>query len=660
MFRKASIDPEDVRIDNGFMPCPGQSVEEYTFTALQVAAFSGHVAVVECLLDYGANINTLRQTFGTALQAALEGEHLDVAEVLLARGADIDKHWGGFGTCLQVFSERGDMSVVEFLLDRGANMEDPGGGECDATGRNNGNALQAASANGNLGIIELLLCHGAKVNDADNGTESALWLAAANGHDQVAHFLLRNGAKVESIGALPVHKKSRDWYPRYRLLYEQEGRFADPASAVSILMRAEAAAKPSPPLLAACYGGFTSIAKLLFNFEPWSYIHKGSFTSALEASLEHRRDEVSAMLVRDGVRVGFKPEHFNSAFEYACIKGCLGFVNEILKHFAVTNWPHALLLAADQGQSAVVELLVENGAELDTCDKYNNSALELAINEIQHSDIRYAKGISGWMSVVRILTDAGADIASVSAKLQDIAIDPAQYAEALMAASRAGQAKMAHYICTKRVPTPTEVTAAILAAIKAGRSRVETVKRLMETVKELLRFNIALLFGNDHPLIIASGKRLTEIVTMLLQNTRHDTFVIDRSLEAAVRSNHVSCTRAIVDSQAWDIDHLTLCACTIASHVSYRSEDMLAYPLSLGVHPDTRDPQSNATLLYMAAVRGDYNGVKSLITYGADICLERSRHGTALHAAVEGGWKNVTELLLSAGADANSKCESYN
>lgn len=153
---------------------------------------------------------------------------------------------------------------------------------------------------------------------------------------------------------------------------------------------------------------------------------------------------------------------------------------------------------------------------------------------------------------------------------------------------------------------------------------------------------MALLFNNDHPLIIASGKGLTEIFTMLLQNTRHDTFVIDRLLEAAVHGNHVSCTRTIIDSQSWDIDHLTLCACTIPFHVSYRSEDMLAYPLSLGVHPDARDPQSNATLLYMAAVRGDYNGVKSLIAYGADICFERRAHGTALQL-----WKAAGRMLQS-------------
>lgn len=69
-----------------------------------------------------------------------------------------------------------------------------------------------------------------------------------------------------------------------------------------------------------------------------------------------------------------------------------------------------------------------------------------------------------------------------------------------------------------------------------------------------------------------------------------------------------------------------------------------------------RDPPSDATLLYMAATRGDYDGVETLIVYGADICLERKGHRTTLHAAVEGGRKKATRLLLSAGADVNSRC----
>lgn len=116
------------------------------------------------------------------------------------------------------------------------------------------------------------------------------------------------------------------------------------------------------------------------------------------------------------------------------------------------------------------------------------------------SDMRdRQRDLPDWINVVKILADAGADIASIFAKVQDIAIDisesgridvsealecrgccllqdPAQYAEAFMAASRAGQAKMAHYICTKRPPTGTDVAAAISAAIKTDKNQIKAVK----------------------------------------------------------------------------------------------------------------------------------------------------------------------------------------
>lgn len=192
------------------------------YTALQIAAFWGHLAVVNCLLDHGADINTVRQTLGTPLQAALEADHFDVAEILLSRGADIDKHWTMFGSCLQVFSERGHIEAVRFLLDRGANIKDPGGGngnalqvasnagridtlqilldrgaDVRAPGRSLGNALQAASLAKNLEIVKLLLRQGIEADNVGSVPETALCHAADNGDEQMVIFLLQQGAKVD-------------------------------------------------------------------------------------------------------------------------------------------------------------------------------------------------------------------------------------------------------------------------------------------------------------------------------------------------------------------------------------------------------------------------------------------------------------------------------
>lgn len=207
------------------------------YTALQIAAFWGHRAVVESLLDHGADVNAVRPTLGTPLQAALEGGHFDVAEVLLSRPAEIDKHWAVYGSCLQVFSERGHLETVRFLIDRNANIEDTGGengnalqvachaGNIDivrllldkgakvrAPGESVGNALQAASAKGYIDIVKLLLHQMIGVDDADKEIATALSLAAGNGHQQLVTFLLRQGANVDgNLGFISAPLRLRDF-----------------------------------------------------------------------------------------------------------------------------------------------------------------------------------------------------------------------------------------------------------------------------------------------------------------------------------------------------------------------------------------------------------------------------------------------------------------
>jgi ankyrin repeat protein len=61
-------------------------------TPLHCAAWKGHVAVVEVLLDAGANINDVNTNthWGTTpLHAAAHGNQKDVAAVLIARGANL-------------------------------------------------------------------------------------------------------------------------------------------------------------------------------------------------------------------------------------------------------------------------------------------------------------------------------------------------------------------------------------------------------------------------------------------------------------------------------------------------------------------------------------------------------------------------------------------
>ncbi|KAJ7278295.1 ankyrin repeat domain-containing protein [Mycena rebaudengoi] len=143
--------------------------------ALQAASVEGHEAVVQLLLNRGADVNAqggrlgnalqtasfngnaLGGVSGTALQAASYRGHEAVVQLLLNRGADLNAQGGYYGHALQAASYEGHEAVVQLLLNRGADV--------NAQGGRFWTALQAASTNGHEEVIQLLLANGALPNE---------------------------------------------------------------------------------------------------------------------------------------------------------------------------------------------------------------------------------------------------------------------------------------------------------------------------------------------------------------------------------------------------------------------------------------------------------------------------------------------------------------
>ena len=196
---------------------------EYEGSALEAASLIKRPidknAMIDLLIDKGANVNAQGGCYGNALQAAtLDGG--GTAELLLRRGANVNAQGGYYGTALQAAACNIKARLVRLFLKNGADPNIQGGyygsvlqaaacfsvneamvrlllkygANVNAQGGHHGNALQAAASHGGKGIVLLLLENGADVNAQGGEYCSAAQAAYENGHSTTLLYLLDHGA----------------------------------------------------------------------------------------------------------------------------------------------------------------------------------------------------------------------------------------------------------------------------------------------------------------------------------------------------------------------------------------------------------------------------------------------------------------------------------
>jgi ankyrin repeat protein len=191
------------------------AANRYGVTPLDLASENGAAAMVQMLLEHGADPSSVTEGESALLTAARTGD-VATLRVLLAHGADVNaaERWKG-QTALMWAAHENNAAAVALLLEAGAER-DARSTAGDFT------ALLFAVRAGAIDAVRALLDAGADVNETTllDGT-APLVLAVTNAHYELAALLLDRGAdpNADAQGWTALHQIawSRRWNAGFNL-----------------------------------------------------------------------------------------------------------------------------------------------------------------------------------------------------------------------------------------------------------------------------------------------------------------------------------------------------------------------------------------------------------------------------------------------------------
>ena len=372
-------------------------------TALMMAARTGKMEPIKVLLDHGAKVNA-KETWGdtTALMWAVNERHPAVVKMLIEHGADVsvrskfvpnttgrgfegtspvdlkpgqtpEEHAGGLLTPLMFAAREGDMDSARLLVDAGADVNAIAGDGKDALG--------LAIFSGNYDLASYLIDHKSKVNQADaQGFTPLFWAVDRRNFETAPNFpwmvtvdplplvkkLLEAGADPNVVVNNTPRARMREGSPR--IVYStalMRGAFSGDPALVKLLL--EHGANPhvpskdnETPLMAACGTGFIN-----------------GYSKGRSAA---ERLEVVKLLVQLG-------EDVNAADNYGITP---------------------LMVAANLGDTAIIQYLIEQGADLAAHDlgKKNDGNFGASVEPLMPVD--YAIGVGTFVPNNAVIMHADA------------------------------------------------------------------------------------------------------------------------------------------------------------------------------------------------------------------------------------------------------------
>lgn len=295
----------------------------------------------------------------------------------------------------------------------------------------------------------------------------------------------------------------------------------------------------------------------------------------------------------------------------------------------------ALMAAVANGHVAVVEYLVNNGANVDARDKGGKSALIQAVDKNQEE-------------AVRLLVECGAEVNRM---------DKSDRSTPLMhAVWNVSDAAIAQYLVDNGAKLDVRDNKGVTALIYAVLRNQEAVVRLL--VESGAKVDRTAEEKRRTPLMIAArGSDGLDIVRFLVDNganVKARDYKGKTVLMHALVSNRVEVVRLLIERGAKVNRPDRNDGRTPLMHAALVGSDseIVRYLFDKGAAVDTQDMDDRTALMH-AARTGNLDVARSLVECGADVDAVDIKVKTALMYAAKFGRLEIAQLLVEHGADVN-------